>query len=135
MENKKVQFHEFDPVLYPVKLWVAITDSQEIVNDRFYAFPDDKMIDVDFERVNACSIMVRNKQTRKIGSLIVFSGNEDITTKLIAHEATHSARDIWNHIGEEHTGHEADAYLVGWIAECCEIVKNFKDDTDKEVVG
>lgn len=129
-----VQFHEFDPVLFPVKLWVVITDNEDVVNERFFAFPDDKKIDVDFEHVNACSIMVRNKETKKIGSLIVFSKREDITTKIIAHESTHSARDIWFHLGEEHTGFEADAYLVGWIAECCETVKNLKNDSDKEVV-
>lgn len=38
---------------------------------------------------------------------------------LVAHEATHAAGALFDHLGEKYDGEsEALAYLVGWIAEC-----------------
>lgn len=36
-----------------------------------------------------------------------------------AHEADHAAQFLWEHIGEDKPGSEADAYLVEYITEFC----------------
>ena len=33
--NKKVQIHQFDPVIYPLKLWVAKNPTKEAISERF----------------------------------------------------------------------------------------------------
>ena len=38
---------------------------------------------------------------------------------LIAHEATHVARHLWINIGEDNPGHEAEAYLIQMVTQCC----------------
>lgn len=38
---------------------------------------------------------------------------------LIAHEATHVAQRLWESIGEDKPGAEAEAYLVQMIVQCC----------------
>lgn len=38
---------------------------------------------------------------------------------LIAHEAIHIAQHLWEAIGEENPGREAEAYLVQQITQCC----------------
>lgn len=38
---------------------------------------------------------------------------------LVAHEAVHVAQSLWENIGERTPGHEAEAYLVQMITQCC----------------
>lgn len=38
---------------------------------------------------------------------------------LIAHEAVHVAQQLWEHIGEDRPGREAEAYLVQMVTQCC----------------
>lgn len=62
----------------------------------------------------------------------MFNPEKDVsigTIATIAHESTHAARLIWEHMGEGCTGVEADAYLVGWIASCCD--KALRDNFEK----
>jgi hypothetical protein len=123
MIEKKVLIHQFDPVLYPVKIWITITKDMEGLKERF-EYPSGKEFNVSItEEFNAFTELVVCKQTRKVGCIISFESTKVCTTKIIAHEATHAARFLWNRIGEVDTGVEADAYLVGWIAECIEEVK------------
>lgn len=119
---KKAIIHEFDPVLYPVKLYISITKNISWVNEKFCYYPLLKNIDFD-DSGEATTQLVKNKETGNIGVLIIFENKKQCTAKNIAHESTHAARRIWDRISENATGEEADAYLVGWIAECCWKVK------------
>lgn len=38
---------------------------------------------------------------------------------MIAHEAVHVAQELWEQIGEDNPGREAEAYLVQYITQCC----------------
>lgn len=38
---------------------------------------------------------------------------------LIAHEATHVAQLLWEHLGEDQPGREAEAYIVQMVTQCC----------------
>ena len=127
--SKKVIIHQFDPVIYPRKVWIAITSDLKNISDMFLdKNSKGEMIYIESisNKFHAITQLVTQKETNYLGVVIVFSLKSSITIKNIAHEATHAARIIWDELGEDLTGEEADAYLVGWIAECCEKVKNNK---------
>lgn len=124
----KVQIHQFDPVIYPVKLWVVATTDFKSLSDRFCDAETKKDINTSFiDRHEAVTYYVQQKENPTYyGVLIATTSKSYLTTKLIAHESTHAADFIWQHTGERVSGDEANAYLVGWIAECCEKVKRNK---------
>jgi len=125
--KKETIIHEFDPVIYPVKIWVCISPNLEDLKIRFKEKSSGK--DLSFDAIDECdafSYFVKSKETNKNGILISFLGKKYCHAGNITHESTHAAMDIFDHIEEKETGGEAYAYLVGWIAECCEKVKNNK---------
>ena len=56
---------------------------------------------------------------------------------VVAHEASHAAKDLFEYIGAEPSAHETFEYLLGWIVDKCyeaiakETVKNIKDEEGK----
>ena len=124
---QKVKIYQFDPEIYPFKLWIVITQN-EAVGERFIYIKTKQEINTDVIKLNeALTYHVEEKETGYKGCLIVFSEKKYMSVKTITHEATHAARMFWNQIGESPTGEEADAYLVGWIAKCIDEVKHFKN--------
>jgi len=122
--KKETKIYEFDPLIYPFKLWVAITDDLKSISERFDDYPSGSEFEYkDSDKMIAFTQNVQQKSDRYIGAIVVFKKKKDCITRIIAHESTHVARILWDHIGELETGMEADAYLVGWIAECIEKVK------------
>lgn len=122
-----VKIHQFDPVIYPVKLWVAVTTDGEVIKERFHLINAENF---EFNRhdYEAITFPVKQKAVPTYkGFLVVFTQKKCMTVKIMAHEATHVARMMWKHLGEDVTGEEADAYLVGWIASCMNEVKNYKN--------
>lgn len=120
--------HEFDPIIYPRKLWVAVNPKKEQLYDAFDDLDYDEVLS---ERWNATAIyLVREKQLGFLGGLIVFKNKREITIENITHEATHIAMDMFTDLGIEFNGasQEAFAYFVGWVASCCEQVKRNKYD-------
>lgn len=119
-----VQIHQFDPVIYPFKLWVAVTDNIAVLNERFCRM-NGADLDMKVDDYEAVTYYVKEREGNLYkGSLIVFTEERWMTIKIIAHEAVHVARRCWEHVGEDVIGEEADAYLVGWIAKCIGEVKD-----------
>ena len=121
----KNTFYEFDPVLYPIKLWVVVTNNNDILNDRFSWYPEEN-IKIDFDKATAVTGMALKKDDKALGVLIVFENSKQLDMKNITHETSHAIKRIWNHLNEEYFGDEATAYLAGWIADCCWKVKTGK---------
>ena len=120
---KKTQIHQFDPVIYPFKLWVSVTDNLYPIADRFIK-PSGKSFDTDFVTHHlAFTDTVVEKETALWGVIAVFKNKRQITPGIMAHEATHAAREFWDRINENATGAEADAYLVEWIVDCIDKVR------------
>lgn len=119
------KIHQFDPVLYPIKLWVSITDKDKALSDRFYQGTDQEEFDFSMiKKHEAVTFIVQQRsEPAYFGILIVFTKKKYCTAKTMAHEATHAANWIWDRLGESPVALEADAYLVGWIVECIEKVK------------
>lgn len=127
LNMKKVVFHEFDPVIYPFKVWVVITDNEQIVKNRFCE-PDNKELDIELKGYGATTSFLKDKSTNKKGVLIAFNKRRHMDMNTIAHESSHAAKIIFEKIGAEVAPHEPLEYLLGWIAECCDKVRRNKPD-------
>ena len=126
MKNKII-FHQFDPVIYPRKLWIVITEDEQIILDRF-----DTLCDIeDFAKnSNAIVTNVIEKETKLKGCLLVFCTRKDLNIKTITHESVHVTSNIFNDcnmtMGFDGGKDEHFAYLCGWVALCCEEVIKYK---------
>lgn len=128
--KKPVQIHQFDPVIYPVKLFVIKHPTEEVINNNFEEYNGSK-ISFSIGTHNFAATynkIVVKKDIQKYGVLINLYRNTLEVSKL-AHEATHAARVIWDWLCEDSTGAEADAYLVGWIVDCIDQVNKNKFKT------
>jgi len=121
--SKKNQIHEFNPLIYPRRLWVTI--SKDTFTDRF-----DNVSEWDDE----CYAMVdcvHDKQRNLGGVLVRFENRKAINVETISHESSHIAMEIFGFIGAkvDLSNQEPFSYLVGWIADCINQVKTgkFKD--------
>jgi len=108
------QIHEFDPQIYPRKVWIAV--GKDTFSDKF-----DGLDEWD----DAASAMVENaycKLTNKGGIFVRFENRASMTPKEITHEAVHAAMEIFSYIGAtvDLANQEPFSYLCGWIAECME---------------
>lgn len=57
----------------------------------------------------------------------MFFRSKKISFELAAHEASHAAKYLFEHIGADCSIHEPFEYVIGWIAGCVETVKNYKN--------
>lgn len=120
---------EFDPVIYPYKLWISVgVNAVDIVNE--FKYYDGTDIDESDEWVRknfkAMTLSVRKKSNRMLGVLLLFENKKNITFETVAHESCHAAKYLFEHIGADVKEHEPFEYVIGWIAKCCEKVKNNK---------
>lgn len=105
---------EYDPAIYPRKLWVSVGASTKELSEMFMGIEDvdDTAIAVTYETCR--------KEDNYAGVLVRFRNRTDITPSVIAHEATHAALNIYEYVGAEvdTKNQEPFAYLLGWIADC-----------------
>ena len=131
-----MKIHQFNPEVYPVRLWVTITYNIRELSENFGLFPEGEIKWGDIWGKKATTAWVYKKDDKKLGVLIVFYKREHCNMENVAHEAAHAASFIWEYLGEvEMLGEEANAYLMGWIAKCCEIVKNYKNGQTNNVIN
>lgn len=123
------KIYEFDPVIYPRKLWVIVTDKDNELEELF-----DMECDITgFANKNEAIVFPCSlKENGKKGVAVVFQKKKYMTIKNMAHESVHIASVIFLECGidmgftdglDEHY-----AYLIGWAASCCEKVKKGKVD-------
>jgi hypothetical protein len=114
-----MKIKRFDTVIYPQKLWVCVGNDFKNLNGLFSDI--DNKTDWDFvkyENYEAVTINVIEKETGEFGVAIIFRP-EFLDCKTIAHEASHAAGYIFNHIGADMDYGEPTAYLIAWIVDCC----------------
>jgi hypothetical protein len=127
---KKYQIHQFDPVIYPFKVWITIADDiNAAVKERFLDGYSGK--EINFSDIvgmtEAIAHFVQEKEDeRKYGVSIIFRSKKYCTVKNIAHESSHAAKALFRHIGADVNSDECFEYLSGWIADCCYQVKTGK---------
>ena len=121
-EEYKNYVHEFDPLIYPRKLWIAVGKGQ--FNDIFEGVSkwDDNADAVVDETYHKCN--------KKGGVLIRFGCIEDMSITNITHESLLAALMIYDYcdILVDTKNQEHICYLAGWIAKCCDEVKNIESE-------
>ena len=101
---KKKGYYEYDPVIYPRMLCVAIGMNQEDANKCFEGRKGE-VLKVDFSNSNAIIYdEVREKSNNKLCSFINFASKDSMRMGVCCHKASHVC--------------EPSAYLIGWIASC-----------------
>ena len=101
-----MKIHEFDPVIYPRKLWVAVS------TDRFEGVSE---CDDTADAIVDC---VRDKLQSK----------DAVTIANIAHESSHMAMNIFDYIGAkvDLANQATFSYPVVWVAGCISQVRTGK---------
>ena len=131
--KKKAVIHQFDPVIYPFKLWVGKDPTFEEVSEMFYAVSPE-MERMDIKRVDyddnyfsvARTHPVAAKKDGWIGLLVCIFKPKRMNAGLVCHESVHVADFICEQVGVTHTGFndgEAYAYLSEWAANCIDKVR------------
>ena len=127
MEKQKI--YEFDPQIYPRKLWVTVGVPFNELKDEF------EDIDKMPENVDASVDYTRKLKPEVMGGVLVRYLNIDaMTMKIIAHESSHIAIGIFDYIGApiDIRHQEPFAYLCGWIAKCIETVKQIEIEHEEK---
>ena len=129
--KKKTKIHQFDPTIYPRKLWVMKGGSVDDISDAFTE-PDGEEIRLCIEEgkePGAMTLKVCHKETGYLGVLVWLCEN-NIGVSYVSHEAVHVASCIFEDCGmsmgfadgrDEHF-----AYLVGFAADCINQVRTNK---------
>jgi hypothetical protein len=114
-----MKIKQFDPHIYPQKLWVCIEKDFKKLNGLFSDVDDNTDLDFGkYDNFQAVTINVIEKETRDFGVLIIFRPKY-LDCKTIAHESSHATGYMFHHIGADMDCGEPTAYLIGWIAGCC----------------
>lgn len=134
MGRGKLKIHQFNPTIYPRKLWVIKGGSVENIQEVFLE-PNGYEIILNFEEYNypaATTLKVRQKGTNLLG-VLVWLISDKIDVEIVAHESVHVASCIFDDMGMtmgfEGGKDEHFAYLVGFAADCINQVRTgkFKD--------
>lgn len=128
------KIHEFDPVIYPCKLFVVLNPTIEDLSGKFYSLTDEmERLKFDNDTIGrdrfivASTFPVADKKTGWIGSLVCIYKNNKLDVRTICHESVHCADFFAENFGiptGEFNNGEPYAYLTGWIADCIWKVKS-----------
>lgn len=130
----KTKIYEFDPVIYPRKLWITYEATNEELNKMFpYGDSDGRRFE-DEKQYYGITYKTADKEN-KGGVLIRFESKDAMTPWNITHEVIHAAGFICKYVGIEpdFENDEAFTYLATWIAKCCCKVKD-GDNQEKDTV-
>jgi hypothetical protein len=130
------KIHEFDPVIYPCKLFVVLNPVTEVIIERFYGMTKNMervpFRDGFFEEYTsdvASTFVVVDKITGLTGILVCIRRSNKFKVSTACHEAVHCA-DFYAETFDIPAGSfengEPYAYLTGWIADCIWKVKSKK---------
>ena len=133
---KRKGYYEYDPVIYPRRLCVAIGMNREDANKCFEG-RNGEVLKVDFSSSYALTYdIVIEKENKRLCSFINFASKDSMRMGVCCHEAYHACEAIENAIDMEHGG-EPSAYLIGWIASCINKARlgigDFVEIKDKEI--
>ena len=132
----KVTIHEFNPVIYPFRMWVAVRPKVEQIAEKFYNL-DTSMNLLPVTPKNfynsrfsvATTYPMEDKQSGNLGCLVAIWRPKDLDVGMITHESSHVTDflcDVLGVNGFTIDSGEARAYFCGWVAECIDTVKRGK---------
>lgn len=132
----KIQVYEFDPVIYPFRLWVGKNVPHKAVEETFWALTTDMdktPFDEEYYHKNsfvcATCYPVCDKESGWIGIFCNILNTKLLTVGRMAHEASHIVDFLCEKFGIEcctFAQGEPRAYLVEWATNCIDKVKRGK---------
>lgn len=119
-----MSIHQFDPQIYPRRLWVSVGSSTEELRQKFGKEDINDLDDSYYAETRA----VQQKEPLLGGVLARFQDLKAMTPENIVHEATHAALEIFGYCNcrIDIENQEPFVYLVGWVVKCIEEVRNVK---------
>lgn len=136
MGEKTTKIHEFDPVIYPCRIWVGVKLSDKDLADKFYGLDENnELIDISNDTLGydpmivACCHPVSDKESGWRGVVLNIHRPKALSVGHIAHEAGHIVDWMCEQFGIKSTSFddgEPRAYLIQWVANCIDEVKNNK---------
>lgn len=123
---KNIEIHQFDPVIYPFKIWVTINKTPDFLSDRFKEYDGSEIIFTESDgthKLQAFVMQVISKETKEYGAVLFFRSKNSMDCGLIAHESSHAAKFLFEHINADIREHEPFEYVLEFIVNCCYKVK------------
>ena len=117
----KKGYYEYDPVIYPRKLWVMPQATEAEIRMCFTEHDGEEIEWNDKECLATTFPEVCAKADGKYCVLVVFQGKASMTMGNICHEASHILDDFIDvlPLAREPRGHnEHLSYLLQWIGDC-----------------
>lgn len=120
------RIYEFDPVIYPTRVWIAVSPEFRTV-DRTFQFlnEDDEVMDYQKEDFDgqryaiATTYSVVHRKSRWMGCLVVIFKPKDCNAGIMAHESGHCTDwmcDQFGVSGFSYKDGEARQYYAQWVA-------------------
>lgn len=124
----KTKIYEFDPVIYPIRLWVSKKPNTEDVSELFHPFNNNgEMVD-SFGNVfeydsgkYANTVIVGNKKSRMRGCLVSIFLPGECGAGVCSHEALHYIAYLSEQFDIPLGGFDTSeplAYLEQWVTNC-----------------
>lgn len=134
------KIYEFDPLIYPTRVWVGVNVPYKDVSEKFYSILSDGSLD-DFSEAVANQEMspiatcypVRDKESGWRGIFCHIQRPKMTGVGVMAHEAEHIVCWICEMFGIQSAtfdDSEPRAYLIQWVAECINEVRNKKKNEE-----
>ena len=129
----KTKIYKYKTEIYSYTFYVAISNNPDSILNQL------KQIDSQSIEKITCGYKGLCYPLSDVGesaSLIILHPDH-LKPGVVAHEASHAAKDLFEYIGAEPSAHETFEYLLGWIVDKCyeaiakETAKNIKDEEQK----
>lgn len=122
--------YEFDPEVFPLMLFVVITDSNEFLKDQFRTVKGEVPEMAIGENDGNTFYYVQKKDTGRRGIIIQLS-NPNTDVEIFAHEAYHYAKRLFEYCNDEGSN-ETYALLTGWATKCVDkAAKEYQAETNR----
>lgn len=123
----KSAIYEFDPVIYPIRLWVSKKPNVEFVSSLFYPCNNDGEVVADFDGafsgigVSMSTVLVVLKKSSQRGCLVAILWPNVCGAGVCSHEALHFVAYVAGDLGIKLGDFEYSeplAYLEQWATNC-----------------
>lgn len=124
----KAKIWKFDPVIYPLKLWVGVHLTQEEIENTFLLQDKESVVTEwpeNFSKLSAAATTVpvwhKEGNAHLKGILVVIWDKEICNAGICAHEALHCVDWMCDEMtisGNSFEDDEAKAYLIQWVTNC-----------------
>lgn len=129
----KTKIYKYKTEIYSYTFYIAISDDPDSILSQLKHIDSQSIEKVVYGYKGLCYPLC---DVGENASLIILHPDH-IKPGVVAHEASHAAKDLFEYIGAEPSAHETFEYLLGWIVDKCyeaiakETVKNVKDKESK----